>query len=292
MLPGDVDHPTIRIDIGRAFAGELVVLRVIGPVHPGVGRVAIDVGGYFLDDQVFGVHLSGADVGERYAILPLQVLAAVGIVSPYGTVLLNGDAGRRNRARERHVGMRGGDVVTQRRQVRASRVCRDLVGPGNDIVRCKTVGRPVHVGVHVVVVVHDVRPLPDLAEDVVVSPGAVNHAAVHLLQLDRDHAAAAHWPDQTRRRVPINRRQPGNAELTDVLVDHVRLLHAGLGADRALGTVLDLDDDRSAGVADPGGRAGGRHLNHRGETEFPVSHGRVAHPIGRGFGTSRVWVRL
>src|SRR2546430_14276558 len=98
MLPGDVDHPTIRIDIGRAFAGELVVLRVIGPVHPGVGRVAIDVGGYFLDDQVFGVHLSGADVGERYAILPLQVLAAVCIVLPYRTVVLYGEAWRRDRA--------------------------------------------------------------------------------------------------------------------------------------------------------------------------------------------------
>src|SRR2546426_12177553 len=82
MLPGDVDHPTIRIDIGRAFAGQFVVLRVIGTVNPGVGRVPIDVGGHVLDDQVFGMYLPGADVGEGDAVLPLQVLVAVGLVAP------------------------------------------------------------------------------------------------------------------------------------------------------------------------------------------------------------------
>src|SRR5437588_8807490 len=110
----------------------------------------------------------------------------------------------------------------------------DLVRAGDHVVGGRAIAGPVHVGVHVGVVIDHVRPLPDLAEDVVVGAGAIDHAAVHLLELHGDQAAAAHGPDQAGGGMPVDGAQPRDAEFADVLVDHVGLLHAGLRPDRRL----------------------------------------------------------
>src|SRR5947209_16972149 len=244
MFPGRVDHPAVGIDVGRSFAGQLVVLGVVGAVHAGVARAGVEARLDALDDQVLGVDLTRADVSEGRSVLPLEILMRVGIIPPDDAVLRDRYAGPRNGAHERHVRVRRGDVIVEGWQRRLRRVRRDPVGPGYDVVRGVAIRGPVHVVVHVGVVIDHVGPLPDLAEDVIIGTGAIDHAAVHLLQLHRDQAAASYRPDQAGWGMPVDGAQPRDAEFADVLVDHVGLLHAGLRPDRRLRAVLDLDDDR------------------------------------------------
>src|SRR5438094_904850 len=99
MLPGHVDHPAIGIDVGRTLAGQLVVLRVVVVMHPGIRGVRVFVGGHALDDHVLRVHLADTDVGEWYPVLPLAIFTRVGIIPPYRGMLRYRYAGGRRCAR-------------------------------------------------------------------------------------------------------------------------------------------------------------------------------------------------
>ena len=142
------------------------------------------------------------------------------------------------------------------------------------VVRRPAVARPVEdVAGAMAVVVDQVGVLPDHAQHVVVGAGAVDHAVIHQLQADGDQAAATHGTDEAGHAVPVDRAQPWNRSFADVLVDHVSLLHPGLGP--GVAAVLDLDDGRRPGP-DPVRRSLRGDLDPGNEGELPVGGERVA----------------
>ena len=103
-------------------------------VDAGIGRVQIEARLDVLDDQVFGVDLTGANIAEGRAVLPLAVLMRVGIIPPDRPMLRDGNAGRRRGAWERYVRVGRRDVVVKRWQIRLGRMHGDLVGAGDHVV--------------------------------------------------------------------------------------------------------------------------------------------------------------
>src|SRR5438270_9262486 len=223
VLPGGMDDSALGVDVGRPGAGQLVVLGMVAV--EGIGGGHVEIGGDVLGDDRLGVYRAGARLHEGPAVLPLEVLASVGVIAPDGPVLGDGDRGGRSGPGQGRVGMSGRDVVGWRSQVGLGGVGGDLVGTRHHVVGSHPVAGAEHVRVHVGVVVHDIGPLPDLAQDVVVGARAVDHSPVHLLQLHGYQAAAAHRTDEARRRMPVDGGQTWDSVFADVLVDHVGLLH-------------------------------------------------------------------
>ena len=78
--------------------------------------------------------------------------------------------------------------------------------------------------------------------------------------------------------MPVNDAESWDRPLTDVLVDHIGLLHPGLRT--GIDAVLDLDDGRRP-RADPAGVALRRHLDDGGERQLPVGRQRVLLAVDR-----------
>ena len=78
--------------------------------------------------------------------------------------------------------------------------------------------------------------------------------------------------------MPVDDAQPRDRALTDVLVDHVGLLHAGLRT--GIDAVLDLDDGGSTG-ADPGGVSLRRDFDDSRERKLPIRRQRVLFAVDR-----------